>query len=50
MFQIVIGIYSGLASLGLLRIFDHVGLPDMASGAMAVGVTVILAVLASAWR
>lgn len=50
MFPIVIGIYSGLSSLGLLRICDHVGLPDMASGALSVGIPVILAVLASVWR
>ena len=50
MFPIVIGIYSGLSSLGLLCICDHAGLPDMVSGALAVGVAVILAVLASVWR
>ena len=50
MFPIVIGIYSGLSSLGLLRICDRAGLPDMASGALSVGTPAILAVLASVWR
>lgn len=50
MFPIVIGIYSGLSSLGLLCIFDHMGLTDMVSVTLAVGVIVNLAVLASVWR
>lgn len=50
MFPFVIGVYSGLSSFGLMRICDHVGLPDMASAALAVGIPVILAVLASVWR
>lgn len=50
MFPIVISIYSGLSSLGLLHIFDHAGLPDRVSGALSVGIPVILAVLASVWR